>query len=100
MAGNAVYILERKLDPTAARAMLSGLMEHRGKPLDIDASQVTHVGALAVEVLLSAGQQWQSDGQPIRIVSPTQVMDDVFRTLGLDPVALAAADLTNERQPT
>lgn len=87
MPGNHVFKLERKLDTTAARALASALLSHRGQPLEIDGSAVETIGGLAVEVLIAAGLQWQADGQPVSLVSPSSRMEDVCRTLGLRPDA-------------
>ena len=82
-----VFKLERKLDTTAARTLASALLAHRGKPLHVDGSAVETVGGLAVEVLISAGLQWQTDGQPFDLVEPSSRLADICKTLGLRPDA-------------
>ena len=54
--------LEPVLDLGAAERLHARLVEVRGQPLDIDASQVERLGGLCLQVLISARETWQSDG--------------------------------------
>lgn len=83
MPGNTIFRLERKLDTTAARTLASGLLRHRGHPLQIDGSAVETVGGLAIEVLISAAFQWQADGHPFSVVHASRQLETVCNTFGL-----------------
>lgn len=55
------------LDLQAAEPLRAELMALRGRPLQIDASQVSRLGGLCLQVLLSARISWAEDGLPLRI---------------------------------
>ncbi|MEH6677407.1 STAS domain-containing protein [Phenylobacterium sp.] len=55
------------LDLQAAEPLRAELMALRGRPLHMDASQVSRLGGLCLQVLLSARVSWAEDGLPLRI---------------------------------
>ena len=55
------------LDLQAAEPLRAELMALRGRPLLMDASQVSRLGGLCLQVLLSARVSWAEDGLPLRI---------------------------------
>ena len=70
----AVVSLQPILDLQAAEPLRAELMALRGRPLSLDASQVTRLGGLCLQVLMSARKIWSdvsfSDGgQSIRMRS-------------------------------
>ena len=77
------FTLPTRLDTSAAAALFSSLLAVRGRPIDIDASGVETIGALACEVLVSAQRQWAADGMTIRITCPSPAFLSVIATLGL-----------------
>lgn len=70
--------LEPVLDIGAAERLHGRLLELRGHPLDIDASQVERLGGLCLQVLLSARNTWQSDGQPAVISQTSTAFDEAW----------------------
>jgi chemotaxis protein CheX len=70
--------LEPILDLGAAERLHAQLTELRGRPLDIDASQVERVGGLCLQVLLSARNTWRADGHPAAIGSPSAAFQDAW----------------------
>ncbi|MDO8902388.1 MAG: STAS domain-containing protein [Phenylobacterium sp.] len=55
------------LDLQAAEPLRAELMALRGRPLQVDASQVSRIGGLCLQVLLSARMTWAEDGLPLRV---------------------------------
>lgn len=86
MQGINVFTLGRKLDSTAARHLATDLLALRGQPLEISGEAVESAGALALEVLVSAGLQWQADGVPIQFTASPRLAEACC-FLGLDPTA-------------
>lgn len=60
------------LDLQAAEPLRAELLALRGRPLRIDASQVSRMGGLCLQVLLSARVSWAEDSLPIRVESPSE----------------------------
>ena len=88
--------LPARLDTSGARALADMLMAHRGGPLGIDASAVEVVGALAMEVLIAAGRQWQADGHRLAIDGASPRFIAACKVLGLSPQAPWTCDLTTD----
>jgi chemotaxis protein CheX len=59
------------LDTAGAGAIAAQLAAARGKPLTLDASAVERVGALGLQVLLSARLTWAQDGGKLKIERPS-----------------------------
>jgi anti-anti-sigma regulatory factor len=80
----AILMLPQRLDALAAQRLLADLLERRGQPLSLDASSVETISALALEVVVSAGLQWQCDQKPICIVAVSEGYQSACGTLGLN----------------
>ena len=70
--------LEPVLDLGAAERLHAELTGVRGRPLDIDASQVERLGGLCLQVLLSARATWRADGQPARITQASPAFEEAW----------------------
>lgn len=79
--------LPGRLDSSGAPSLVETLLAHRGGPLTIDASGVEVIGALAMEVLIAAGRQWDADGQTLTIADPSDRYLSACETMGLVAVA-------------
>lgn len=79
----ATVRLAETLDMQATGRLAEEIAAHRG-PLVLDASGVTHVGALAAQLLLSA----RRDRRKITVTTPSPAFDDGLRRLGIDPARL------------
>ncbi|WP_434615655.1 STAS domain-containing protein [Tabrizicola sp. M-4] len=77
------FTLPERLDSSAAPALLAALRAHMGKPLVLDADGVELIGALAFEVIIAAGRQWEADGQTLSVHRPSTRFAAACRTLGL-----------------
>lgn len=74
----AKLMLEPVLDLGAAERLHARLLELRGQPLDIDASQVERLGGLCLQVLMSARNTWRADGQSAVIGQTSAAFDDAW----------------------
>jgi anti-anti-sigma regulatory factor len=63
----AQFQLPAKLNTAASEALFEAFQAHRGAALQVDAAQVTHLGTLCVQVLLSAQKTWDADQQELHI---------------------------------
>lgn len=79
-----VLKLPQVLDVAAVRAVRNDLIDRRGKTVTIDASSVERIGALGIELLISAHRQWLEDEQVLKIIGISEFTKDVFTDLGLD----------------
>ena len=79
-----VLRLPISLDLPAARPLAAALVERRGKPITIDASAVTQLGAQCVQVLLSAKRTWEADGVSLSIVNCAARMIEDLKLIGID----------------
>lgn len=85
-----VLTLPPRLDLPAARPLADDLRARDGRPLDIDAGEVSHLGGLCLQVLLAAAQSWRKAGQPLRLTRRSPAFDEALALCGLGPEALEA----------
>lgn len=84
MADAAVLSLAPILDLQAAEPLRAELMVLRGRPLSIDASQVSRLGGLCLQVLISAQKTWAEDGHPLSVDEPSEAFTEQLASFG-DP---------------
>lgn len=75
------------LNAQGAQHLLDAIQQARGNPVTIDFSQIRHLGAQAVQVLLSARKSWADDGHAFEIGAPSQAALDALNLLGLAELA-------------
>jgi len=71
-AETAMVVLPSVIDLKAVTPLHQELLAARGRSVSIDASGVTRLGALGLQVLMSARNTWAEDGQPFAIVQPSE----------------------------
>jgi chemotaxis protein CheX len=76
-------ILPARLDSSGAPSLLQTLLDRRGQPLLLDASAVEVIGALALEVVIAAGRQWNDDGCTLTMINPSDRYLAACAALGL-----------------
>lgn len=81
--------LPETLDLNAAEPLRQALVEHRGRPLVLDGSQVDRLGGLCLQVLVSAHKTWAEDGQEFRLENSS---DELRQKLAL----FGSEDLMND----
>lgn len=79
--------LPEVLDLAAARPLWSELSGALGNPVVLDASGVERLGGVCLQVLLAARMQWQRDGIPFAIVSPSPAFLDGLRLMAASELA-------------
>lgn len=75
--------LDNVLDLNAAGSLHSKLMELRGSDIVIDASSVERVGALCIQVLMSASKTWEEEKHSLTF---SQMSDALMKTMQLSGV--------------
>ena len=70
--GGAVRVrLPRSLDIASVEPLASALLALRGSAIDLDASEVERLGALGLQLLLSARLTWRTDKVAFSVVDPS-----------------------------
>ncbi|MBA4491837.1 lipid asymmetry maintenance protein MlaB [Paracoccus sp. S1E-3] len=76
--------LPARLDLTAAKPLASDIAALAGD-VELDASGVTHLGGLSLQVLLAAAQSCRAAGRSFAIVAPSTDFDAALTLFGVDP---------------
>lgn len=84
MSDAAVLSLAPILDLQAAEPLRAELMVLRGRALSIDASQVSRLGGLCLQVLIAARKTWAEDGLPLSVDEPSDAFTEQLASFG-DP---------------
>ena len=84
----AQLTLPARLDLTAARPLAKDISALTGD-LELDASQVKHLGGLCLQVLLAAAQTSQANGHGFAISAPSEDFDAALAMFGIDPSQLS-----------
>ena len=84
-AASAVVHLPARLELPAVQRLADELAQCRGGPAELDASQVQRMGALALQVLLSARKTWAADGQQLMIKDPSPQFCEAMALFGVAP---------------
>jgi len=86
----ATLMLPSVLDLKAVGGLHADLLAVRGRPLTLDASQVSRLGGLGLQVLLAARTTWAEDAQPFALINPSDDLAGALELFGapdLEPVA-------------
>ncbi len=78
----AVVTLPEVLDLNAAAPLAAKLRVLRGRPVALDASGVQRVGALCLQVLLSASATWAVDNVPIKLIGASRAFNEASILFG------------------
>lgn len=65
--------LQGRLDFGAAPGLKSEVLDCTGKNISIDASAVTHMGTLCLQILIAASNDWARSGHDFNIISPSDI---------------------------
>ena len=90
-AKHEVLILPERLDYANSLRMMSDLRDFLNEPIQIDASQVAHLGAYAAQILLSAQKQWSMDEADF-VINASPAFQKCWDTLGFPRNLVEAAD--------
>ena len=81
--------LGKVLDLRVAALLQGELLEARGRPLQVDASQVEQIGALCLQVLLAARNTWKADGVALELTASSSEFDEGLALLGANAAQLS-----------
>ena len=76
--------LDNVLDLNAAGSLHSQLMAERGSDLVIDASAVERVGALCIQVLMSAAKTWQEEKHSLTFAQMSEALMKTMQLAGVN----------------
>ncbi|MCY1125367.1 STAS domain-containing protein [Frigidibacter sp. RF13] len=86
--GAAPVTLDRRLDLTVAGRLRTRFLALRGRPVQVDASEVALLGGLCLQVLLAAAATWRSDGRAFRIAPRSAAFDAALSSFAFPLSAL------------
>jgi chemotaxis protein CheX len=72
------------LDLNEASVLHGKLMEMRGKPLSVDASEVERVGVQCAQVLMAGIHAWEQDGKAFNITKASDAFDKTLHLIGVN----------------
>jgi chemotaxis protein CheX len=77
--------LASRLDLPAASALLLTLKSTSAKAIVLDMSNVRHMGALCLQVILSAAATVRTEGRTLSLVNTSDQVKDQMRVMGMTP---------------
>ncbi|MFD2175514.1 STAS domain-containing protein [Rhodobacter lacus] len=84
--------LAARLDLSQATPLATALRQAGGTDLVLDASAVTHLGGLALQVLASAAQGARTAGTSFTITPRSDAFDEALETFGIAPADLQTGE--------
>lgn len=82
MTGANILTLPQRLDHEGARALHAALGARRGTDVRMDAAKTVFLGALGLQLLLSAARQWREGGQHFSVSPCSPAFTDDLLRLG------------------
>ncbi|MFK7745278.1 MAG: STAS domain-containing protein [Roseobacter sp.] len=82
-------VLAPKLDLAASSALLSTLNAHKSEDVVVDLSDVKHLGALCMQVLLAAATTAQASGKSFSLTNTSDRVLEQMRVMGMTPEAIS-----------
>lgn len=79
----ALLTLAPRLDLAQAKPLAEALRQHRGAALELDAGNVQHLGALGLQTLLCAAQEWRAQGLPLTFTQTNETFDAALAQMGV-----------------
>ncbi|OWU84926.1 hypothetical protein ATO6_11535 [Oceanicola sp. 22II-s10i] len=83
------YRLPARLDLPAAEPLAQALRGRLGANMTLDGSDVTHLGALCLQVLLSAARTVRHAGHDFALVNASDRLTEQLASLGFTPDRLS-----------
>lgn len=78
----AVVSLPPVLDLQAAEPLRAELLALRGRPVSLDASQVSRLGGLCLQVLMATRKIWAEDGLSLTVDQPSSGFSEQLAAFG------------------
>lgn len=80
----AALSLPARMDTDSADQLREDLIDLRGAALDLDGSEVVHLGARCLGMLISAAKTWAHDGQVLRMQNASDDLERDLQRMGAD----------------
>ncbi len=84
----ATLKLSPRLDIAHAGAMAAAILELEGQDLNLDATEVTHFGAMGLQVIRAAAKSWHQSGYRLSLSGLSMDCSDQVQLLGFAPESL------------
>ncbi len=84
--------LPARLDLSAATRLLADLRKQDG-PIRLDASSVTHLGALGVQTIVAASRAARARGDDVEINDPSEKMIEQMQIMGVTQEQLVGGSI-------
>lgn len=81
--------LASRLDLPAASVLKTKLMAHSEGDLIMDMLEVKHLGALCLQVMLSAATNATAAGRSVSVINASDRVIDQLRVMGMTPETIA-----------
>lgn len=82
-------VLQSKLDLPAAEPLASSLKERLDGDITVDAGPVANIGALCLQVLLSAATSLQAKGHKMSIINASDRLIEQMHQMGFTPESIS-----------
>ncbi|WP_299671906.1 STAS domain-containing protein [uncultured Roseobacter sp.] len=82
-------VLASRLDLPAASALKTQLKAQTEGDLILDLSEVKHLGALCLQVMLAAATTAVAAGRSVSVINATDRVTDQLRVMGMTPETIA-----------
>jgi chemotaxis protein CheX len=80
--------LAARLDLPAAAPLAEEIRARAGSDIEIDASAVSHLGGLCLQVLIAAAAAWREAGNALTVSAMSEDFTAALAVFGLTPEAL------------
>lgn len=81
--------LAPRLDLSAASALMNAFKDNTGDELIMDLSEVNHLGALCLQVMISAATAATAAGRTVSVQNASDRVIDQLRVMGMTPEAIS-----------
>lgn len=92
-AAPKILKLPEVLDLNAASRLHEQVLAHKGEDIDIDATDVSRVGAQCVQVLLAAAVSWRAEDQRLKVNQASDAFIKTLQLLGISDEALLPKEM-------
>ncbi len=82
-------VLTQKLDLAAATSLMTTLRASKDEEVVVDMSEVKHLGALCMQVLLAVATALNSEGRKMTVIEASDRVIDQMRVMGMTPESIA-----------
>lgn len=84
----AMLTLQERLDFGAVTPLRSAILALVGQDIEIDASSVSHMGTLCLQVIIAASADWAKAGHTFSIKNPSEICVNQLALHGFSPDTL------------